>query len=77
MQSDTPREKAREFTIAIVIAAILSGIVLAITGMLVIMCHVTNKRRRKELRVREGLEMGATSEVEGPKSGDVEVEGRK
>ena len=51
-----PPHRTPGFIIAIILASILSGSVLAITAMLVVMCHVTNRRRRKEQR-REGLEL--------------------
>ncbi|OAK97242.1 hypothetical protein IQ06DRAFT_379967 [Phaeosphaeriaceae sp. SRC1lsM3a] len=59
--------------VAIIIAAILSGTVLAVASMLVIMCHVTNRRRRKEQK-KEGMEMETRCEVGGVKG--VEGDGK-
>lgn len=50
------------FTVAIVLAGVISGAVLVTTGVLVVMCHVTNRRRRKEQSGRWGMELKSMAE---------------
>lgn len=45
------------FAVAVILAGVISGAVLVTTGVLVVMCHVTNRRRRKEQSARGGVEL--------------------
>lgn len=64
MQDPTsPRNNdSRGFAVAIVLAGVISGAVLVTTGVLVVMCHVTNRRRRKEQNGRRGVELKSMAE---------------
>jgi hypothetical protein len=66
------------FTVAIIIAGLISGAILLVTIVLVMMCHFTNNRRKTVQQGCEDVEMvskGCDTEVRGCKQIEGESDG--
>jgi hypothetical protein len=73
-QHHTPSPR---FTVAIIIAELISGAILLVTIVLVMMCHFTNYRRKTVQQGYEDVEMvskGCSTEVLGDRQVDREGE---
>jgi heme/copper-type cytochrome/quinol oxidase subunit 2 len=49
-------QKLPVFSVGIIIAIIISGTIVIIVAMLIVSCHVVNRRRKKG-RLSEGIEL--------------------
>jgi hypothetical protein len=79
--SNAPRHNTSPpgLSTAIIIAVIISGTVIVVAAMLIALCYVTNRQRRKAQREQEGVKMkvrGCELEVAGRKVvADIEIQG--